>query len=91
VPAKFRTANDTCHHPIAVHGGASVFRRDKEIGLSGFFVGQKSVAGLMHAQRSSDKIGRVGQDISILSNTRDFACLFEIAETRRTSFRRAAP
>ena len=34
----------------------------------------------MHAQHSSDEIGRVRQDVSILSNSRDFACLFEIAE-----------
>jgi hypothetical protein len=34
---------------IAVHGGAGVFRCNKEIGLSRFLVGQKGVAGLMHA------------------------------------------
>ena len=63
-----------------MHGGAGVFRRDKKIGLSRFLVGQKGVTSLMHAQRSSDEIGCVGQDVSIFSNARDFALLFEIAQ-----------
>src|SRR5205085_784124 len=79
-PRKFRTANDASNHAIAVHGGTGVFRRNKKIGLPRFLVGQKGVAGLMHAQLSSDKIGCVGQDVSIFPDTRDFAFLFQIAE-----------
>ena len=79
-PRKFGAANNPCDYTIAMHGRAGVFSRDEKIGLARFFIGEKSVAGLMHTQRSGQEIRCIRLDVSIFPDSSDFAFLFKIAQ-----------
>ena len=63
-----------------MHGRAGVLSRDEKIGLALFLIGEKSVAGLMHTQRSGHEIRCIRLDVSIFPNSSDLTLFFQIAQ-----------
>src|SRR6185437_9943984 len=61
------------------HGCSHVFRRNENVGSRRFWR-EKTVASLMNGHPASDQVSLSGQNVSVLSDTRDFAGLFELSQ-----------
>src|ERR1043166_8676350 len=77
---RWNIARDAHNNAIPVHGRAGVFRRDKDVGLSGGFRDEETVACLVDRQFAGNQIGFGRQDIAVFPDADDLAGAFEIAD-----------
>ena len=75
-----RIPRNASNYAVAVHGCSRVLRRDKSVRLARFFADEKSVSGLMNAERASDQIDYGRQNIAIFPDPRDLARALELTQ-----------